>query len=78
VTSSRLIPGTVFGSSPTQLRDAILTIANNSVETIIFADTPFSFEGYEGSGPTSVTPAWRNSIWHVSLVPIHSRCPVRI
>ncbi|KAF8172067.1 FAD-binding domain-containing protein [Pholiota molesta] len=66
VTSSRLIPGTVFGSSPTQLRDAILTIANNSVETIIFADTPFSFEGFEGSGPTSVTPAWRNSIWHIT------------
>ncbi|KAF9481267.1 FAD-binding domain-containing protein [Pholiota conissans] len=66
LTSSRLIPANTFKSSPTQLRDALLNITANSVETILFADTPFSFKPFAGTGPTSVTPAWRNSIWHVT------------
>lgn len=55
-------------SKPSELSTALLNITANAERTIVFANTPFNFKSFPGVGPTSVTPAWRNSIWHVSYL----------
>ncbi|KDR72263.1 hypothetical protein GALMADRAFT_767519 [Galerina marginata CBS 339.88] len=63
--SSRLVPADVFTSQPAALSAAVIDVTMKAERTILFANTPFNFKPFPGVGPTSVTPAWRNSIWHV-------------
>lgn len=78
--SSRLIPAQNFNTASNQAKlvDTLLPVLNNQPLDIIFATAPFKFSqahSFDGLiGTTSVTPAWRNSIWHVrnltdSIVP---------
>ncbi|KAF8876325.1 hypothetical protein BD779DRAFT_1560650 [Infundibulicybe gibba] len=60
--SSRLIPGSSFNN--TQLIDAIVNSMFGALVPQILAVAPFSFKGYDNG--TSVTPAWRNAVWHTT------------
>ncbi|KAF8876324.1 FAD-binding domain-containing protein [Infundibulicybe gibba] len=60
--SSRLIPGSSFNN--TQLIDAIIDSIFGSLFPQILAVAPFSFKGFDNG--TSVTPAWRDAIWHTT------------
>ncbi|KAH9854595.1 FAD-binding domain-containing protein [Lenzites betulinus] len=67
--SSRLIPASVFNSTAAmraELSDAIVTATQRHTLTCLFPVTPFYFG--QGDGKTSVTPAWRDAIWHVFYV----------
>ncbi|KAI0333866.1 FAD-binding domain-containing protein [Cubamyces sp. BRFM 1775] len=62
--TSRLIPADNFQteSQREELLDRLIPVLANS-QPLIFAVAPFYFKD---DGETSVTPAWRNSIWHVT------------
>ncbi|KAF7316391.1 FAD-binding domain-containing protein [Mycena indigotica] len=62
--ASRLIPTANFAnaSSRATLVDALMeTLAHVTFDLTLIATTPFNVPD---DGTTSVTPAWRNSIWH--------------
>ncbi|KAF8871190.1 FAD-binding domain-containing protein, partial [Infundibulicybe gibba] len=59
--ATRLIPATSFNN--TQLIDAIVDSSLNCSFPQILSVGPISFKGFDND--TAVTPAWRNSIWHV-------------
>ncbi|KAF8886976.1 hypothetical protein BD779DRAFT_1529063 [Infundibulicybe gibba] len=63
--ATRLIPGSTFNNS--QLIDAITDgmVKSNSFPQILSV-APFSYKGFDNM--TSITPAWRDSIWHVIVV----------
>ncbi|KZV69238.1 FAD-binding domain-containing protein [Peniophora sp. CONT] len=65
--ASRLIPASLLDSpdSRSDLLDALLASAANVSDIRIFSTTPFSFNS--SSELTSVTPAWRTSVFHVVL-----------
>lgn len=67
VIGSRLIPKSIFESASG--RATLVThLLNQTAELgmpYIPVGTPISFNYTPGT--TSVTPAWRDSIWHVSL-----------
>ncbi len=69
---SRLLPTTLFedAGSRADLSQAIRD-ALPSLTPYIVVGTPFLYPYVEGS--TSVTPAWRSSLWHVSpIYPVHA------
>ncbi|KAH7100359.1 hypothetical protein BKA62DRAFT_706794 [Auriculariales sp. MPI-PUGE-AT-0066] len=61
---SLLIPKTNFATSATQeeLVKALMSAWSQVPMLLVFATTPASFPG---DGTSSVTPAWRNSLYHV-------------
>jgi hypothetical protein len=65
--ASRLIPRSSFEntSSRSQLVSALTTANDLAPGLIILIGPPSSFQG---DGDTSVTPAWRTSIFHITLV----------
>ncbi|KAF8980399.1 FAD-binding domain-containing protein [Cyathus striatus] len=65
-TTSRLIPVDHFTAEATRDRlvDMIITALQNATLPVLFAHTPFHFGD---QGGTSVTPAWRNSLWHIAF-----------
>ncbi|KAI0683912.1 FAD-binding domain-containing protein [Cerioporus squamosus] len=64
--ASRLIPADNFRTpeKQTELVTTLSTTLQESASAFIFAVAPFL---YKDDGMTSVTPAWRDSIWHVPL-----------
>ncbi|TFK91561.1 FAD-binding domain-containing protein [Polyporus arcularius HHB13444] len=65
-TSSRLIPVDNF-QTPEKQAELVATLSTtlqSSASALIFAVAPYFFKD---DGATSVTPAWRDSIWHVPL-----------
>ncbi|KAI0749994.1 FAD-binding domain-containing protein [Daedaleopsis nitida] len=62
--ASRLIPAQSFqdADNRTQLAELLLETYKHSVSKVVLAVAPFSFQD---DGQTSVTPAWRNALWHV-------------
>ncbi len=64
---SRLLNTTLFGTE-----DGRIALSNAIRDVLPFASpyvvvgTPFLYPYVEGT--TSVTPAWRNSLWHVRIV----------
>lgn len=65
--ASRLIPASVFNTSASRaaLSDALVAAAQRHTITLLFSVAPHFFKG--GDGLTSVSPAWRESLWHVRL-----------
>ncbi|KAH8108811.1 FAD-binding domain-containing protein [Phellopilus nigrolimitatus] len=63
--ASRLIPVANFATneSRAELVDAHLVASNSQTLPIFFQTTPLLLDD---KGETSVTPAWRNSMWHVT------------
>lgn len=63
---TRLLPNSLFETEEgrTELSNAIRDVLPFASPYIV-AGTPLLYPYVEGS--TSVTPAWRNSLWHVSL-----------
>ncbi|KAJ7306794.1 FAD-binding domain-containing protein [Mycena albidolilacea] len=65
--SSRLVPVEYFetASKRAELVSTLATLFDSVESSIVFGTTPFLF------GPehdeTSVSPAWRNSLWHVNV-----------
>ncbi|KAL1948488.1 hypothetical protein VTO73DRAFT_12563 [Trametes versicolor] len=66
--ASRLIPASVFNSTSSRaaLSDALVAGAQRHTVTLLFAVAPYFFKGHDGL--TSVTPAWREAIWHVIYI----------
>ncbi|EIW53385.1 FAD-binding domain-containing protein [Trametes versicolor FP-101664 SS1] len=66
--ASRLIPASVFNSTSSRaaLSDALVAGAQRHTVTLLFAVAPYFFKGNDGL--TSVTPAWREAIWHVIYI----------
>ncbi|KAJ7026042.1 FAD-binding domain-containing protein [Mycena alexandri] len=62
---SRLISADALSANPGELLNALVNITVNSAASFIFANAPFNFKQDASLGPPSVTPAWRNSVWHV-------------
>ncbi|KAJ6594366.1 FAD-binding domain-containing protein [Mycena capillaripes] len=62
---SRLISVDTFSSHPDELLSSLVNIVTNSAVSFIFANAPLSVKPDASLGPASVTPAWRNSVWHV-------------
>ena len=63
---TRLIPTTFFNMSSG--RDALSALIRDTLSfasPYIVAGTPFLYEATPGA--TSVTPAWRDAIWHLSV-----------
>ena len=63
---TRLIPTTFFNTSSG--RDALSALIRDTLSfasPYIVAGTPFLYEATPGA--TSVTPAWRDSVWHLSV-----------
>jgi hypothetical protein len=66
--SSRLVPVEHFetASKRAELVSTLATLFGSVESSIVFGTTPFLF------GPehdeTSVSPAWRNSLWHVCVI----------
>ncbi|KAF9030371.1 FAD-binding domain-containing protein [Hymenopellis radicata] len=65
--ASRLIPATTFSKSPQELLDTITDLISIAPVSFIFANAPYGFKPYPDAGPTSVTPAWRTSVWDVTF-----------
>lgn len=66
---SRLIPAEKFAADSVKagLLDILTKIVQQfSINPYIVVGTPFLYNYTEGS--TSVTPAWRNALWHVCSV----------
>ncbi|KAI0356918.1 FAD-binding domain-containing protein [Trametes cingulata] len=65
--ASRLIPASVFNSSAqrAQLLDAVMTASQRHTITLLFSVAPYFFKD---DGMTSVSPAWRESLWHVIYI----------
>ena len=64
-TASRLVPTSLF-ETPTgrnSLLKVLMELFNTDTSPIIFAVAPHYFKS---DGLTSVTDAWRNSLWHAS------------
>jgi hypothetical protein len=68
-TSSRLIPVTSFATpeSRTLLLDNLLGLIVNGTLAAFFANTPYYYGLDHTDRYTSVTPAWRESLWHVRM-----------
>ncbi|KAI0827414.1 FAD-binding domain-containing protein [Trametes gibbosa] len=69
--ASRLIPASLFNDDATTatrsaLRDAIVAAAQRHDITFLFAVAPHFFG--KGDGQTSITPAWRDALWHVFYI----------
>ncbi|KAF5387457.1 hypothetical protein D9757_007766 [Collybiopsis confluens] len=66
ITTSRLVPEENFATNASQkeLHQAILEVVMNSSFAVIFAVAPHLFN--DSTGETSVTEAWRTSIWHIT------------
>ncbi|KAI0634231.1 FAD-binding domain-containing protein [Trametes polyzona] len=70
--SSRLIPAALFNTSSTsaqkraELRDALVSAAQRHTITLLFSVAPHFFG--RGDGQTSVSPAWRDALWHVIYI----------
>ncbi|KAL1948480.1 hypothetical protein VTO73DRAFT_12555 [Trametes versicolor] len=66
--ASRLIPASVFNTSASRaaLSDALVAAAQRHTITLLFSVAPHFFKG--GDGLTSVSPAWRESLWHVIYI----------
>ncbi|KAK0204351.1 FAD-binding domain-containing protein [Desarmillaria ectypa] len=62
--ASRLIPAETFSESPEELLSTLMQLINTLPASFIFANTPYAFPG---DGKTSVTDAWRRSIWDVTF-----------
>ncbi|KAK0183695.1 FAD-binding domain-containing protein [Armillaria mellea] len=62
--ASRLIPAETFSESPKELLSTLMQLINTLPASFIFANTPYAFPG---DGKTSVTDAWRKSIWDVTF-----------
>ncbi|OJT09758.1 hypothetical protein TRAPUB_13717, partial [Trametes pubescens] len=64
-TTSRLIPADNFQTpeKQTELVDRLMPVLDNAPLPLIFAVAPFFFKD---DGGTSINPAWRKSIWHVT------------
>ncbi|KAJ7130596.1 FAD-binding domain-containing protein [Mycena epipterygia] len=62
---SRLIPADTFKTHPNELLTSLVDLILASPVSFIFANAPYSFKQDVSLGPTSVTPAWRDAIWHV-------------
>ncbi|KAH9893386.1 FAD-binding domain-containing protein [Cubamyces lactineus] len=64
IATSRLIPADNFEteSKREELVDRLIPVLDNALP-IVFAVAPYYFKD---DGETSVTPAWRNSVWHVT------------
>jgi len=65
--ASRLIPKEIFSTNDSRqaLRDALLAAEEATPGVRLLGSTPFNFAG---DGETSVTDAWRNSVYHVTLI----------
>ncbi|KAI0750023.1 hypothetical protein C8Q80DRAFT_1101175 [Daedaleopsis nitida] len=65
-TSSRLVPVDNFKTAAkrAQLVKTIVDAEESALSKFVFAVTPYY---YKGDGLSSVTPAWRNSLWHVPI-----------
>jgi hypothetical protein len=65
--ASRLIPQTLFSNSTSRSTlVSALTAANKMSPSLIILITPPS--SFPGDGMTSVTDAWRTSIFHITVV----------
>lgn len=66
VLGSRLMPTTLFETDDgrTSVYNALVDMLQYANPYIVVA-TPFLYDYPENS--TSVTPAWRNSLWHVRV-----------
>ncbi|KAJ7121248.1 FAD-binding domain-containing protein [Mycena crocata] len=62
---SRLISADTFSANPDKLLTSLVAMINASPVSFIFANAPYGFKQDVSLGPASVTPAWRNSVWHV-------------
>ncbi|PBK88213.1 FAD-binding domain-containing protein [Armillaria gallica] len=62
--ASRLIPAETFSDSPKKLLSTLMQLINTLPASFIFANTPYAFPG---DGKTSVTDAWRRSVWDVTF-----------
>jgi hypothetical protein len=62
--ATRLIPSDTF--SDEVLIESMINAMLDSDFSQILAVTPYGFKDYEKDG-TSVHPAWRDSVWHVSV-----------
>ncbi|KAK0229596.1 FAD-binding domain-containing protein [Armillaria nabsnona] len=62
--ASRLIPAEIFSKSPKKLLSTLMQLINTLPASFIFANAPYAFPG---DGKTSVTDAWRRSIWDVTF-----------
>ncbi|KAK0229643.1 FAD-binding domain-containing protein [Armillaria nabsnona] len=62
--ASRLIPAETFSDSPKELLSTLMQLINTLPASFIFANAPYAFPG---DGKTSVTDAWRRSIWDVTF-----------
>jgi len=65
ITTSRLIPADNFRSTQSreQLLKTLISVMDNAALPLIFAVTPYLFKD---DGGTSLTDAWRTSLWHVN------------
>ncbi|CAK5281288.1 unnamed protein product [Mycena citricolor] len=63
--STRLVPAETFSTNATALLASITAMVQALPVSFIFANAPYGFKQDPALGPTSVTPAWRSSIWHV-------------
>ena len=65
--SSRLVPVDNFSTEEkrTELAETLDTVLPKSAAPLIFVVSPYF---YKDDGLTSITPAWRKSIWHVSAL----------
>ncbi|KAI0353743.1 FAD-binding domain-containing protein [Trametes cingulata] len=64
-TTSRLIPAENFKTDARrrELVDRLIVVLDNAQLPLIFVVAPFFFQD---DGGTSINPAWRRSIWHVT------------
>jgi len=66
ITTSRLIPADNFSPrSREQLLETLIPVLDNAALPLIFAVTPYLFKD---DGGTSLTDAWRTSLWHVNPI----------
>ncbi|KIY70304.1 FAD-binding domain-containing protein [Cylindrobasidium torrendii FP15055 ss-10] len=65
--ASRLIPASTFEDSPEDLLNTMTSLMKQYPIAFIFANTPYGYEQFDGVSPSSVTPAWRTSIWDVTF-----------
>ncbi|KAF8157764.1 FAD-binding domain-containing protein [Mycena galopus ATCC 62051] len=63
--ASRLISVDTFKKNSSVLAKSLVELISVAPASFIFANAPYSFKQDISLGPASVTPAWRNSLWHV-------------
>ncbi|KAJ6575616.1 FAD-binding domain-containing protein [Mycena vulgaris] len=63
--ASRLISADTFKHNSSALGTSLVELISAAPASFIFANAPYSVKPDTSLGPASVTPAWRNSLWHV-------------